>query len=168
MAKVSVSVEGVEAVIKPFDAILNANERGTIIPKAIRAVAKVVQKAARQTVPQPGYPGDKPGLKPLRDTIAIKVIEYSRAKVAIVSPQWPAGAHGWNVEFGHRIVSRGGARRNRQTDPTGFFPTGGGGEEGGQTTPSLYMERAIAISAGEQQRVFDEAVTAAVQSLFSR
>lgn len=82
--------------------------RTTALTKAVRAAGKVVAERARQLCPPPGYPGDKPGLKPLRDTIGVQVRYYEReqdaAVVAVVGPEYPAGAHGHLVEFGHRIV----------------------------------------------------------------
>jgi hypothetical protein len=55
------------------------------IKKGLRNAGNVVRKRVQETLPKPGYPGDKPGLKPLRDTVATKVKEYpTGAVVAIV------------------------------------------------------------------------------------
>jgi hypothetical protein len=64
----------------------------------LAAASKVVVKRARELVPKPGYAGDKPGLKPLRETIGHTVKTYGQIFVAIIGPQRPAGAHGHLVE----------------------------------------------------------------------
>jgi len=78
--------------------------RGKAVEESLHRAAQVVVDAAKVEVPQPGYPGDKPGLKPLRDTISHEVRSYSSGTfVAIVGAQWPAGAHAMLVEKGHEI-----------------------------------------------------------------
>jgi len=78
--------------------------RRKAVPESLERAAKVVVDAAKVEVPQPGYPGDKPGKKPLRDTIAHEVRGYpSGTVVAVVGAQYPAGAHAHLVEKGHEI-----------------------------------------------------------------
>lgn len=74
------------------------------LKKALKKAAKIVEKRAKQLCPKPEYPGDKPGLKPLRDTISTVERGYSHAIVIVVGPAYPAGAHGHLVEYGHRMV----------------------------------------------------------------
>lgn len=86
-----------------------------VIKSLARRCGNIIKRRARQTVPQPGYPGDKtlknPDLKPLRDTIGVRVKNRQKDVLAIVEPMRPKGAHGYNVEHGHRI--RVGAKRKR-------------------------------------------------------
>ena len=74
--------------------------RGKYLKQGVRAGLGVVRKKARQLVPTPGYPGDKPGLKPLRDTIGLAVRDYGETIFGVVGPEYPAGAHGHLVEHG--------------------------------------------------------------------
>lgn len=79
-------------------------DRGLGLSKALRKAANVVAKRAKELCPKPGYPGDDPSKKPLRDTIGVVVREYMTAIVIYVGPQYPAGAHGHLIEFGHHLV----------------------------------------------------------------
>jgi hypothetical protein len=87
---------------------LEQPQRWTSIKGALRAAGGVVVKRCKETLPKPGYPGDKKGLKPLRETLGTKVVEYqnSRTIVALVGFAWGAGSHGHLVEKGHRLVIR--------------------------------------------------------------
>lgn len=72
--------------------------RGPIAKKARLAAGRIVAGSARQRVTGPGYKGDKPGLKPLRDTM--RTVDRDRG-TTFVGPEYPAGAHGRLVELGH-------------------------------------------------------------------
>ena len=87
--------------------------RGKQLKSALRKGGNVVKKEARATAPKPGYPGDKPGLKPLRDSFVVKVKEYPRTVAAFIGSRWPDAAHLHLVEFGHRMVLWG-----KRTDGT--------------------------------------------------
>ncbi len=82
------------------------------LKKALRKAGQHVVKRAKQLVPRPGYPGDKPDLKPLRDTIGVEV-KQGETIYAVVGPKRPAGAHGHLVE--------GGARHHSWGVPTGVM-----------------------------------------------
>lgn len=82
--------------------------REKAIKQAIRAAGRIVANKAKTLVPQPGYPGDKPGKKPLRDTFKVRVRNYRAIFVAVVGPGWPEGAHSHLVEEGHEQVKRDG------------------------------------------------------------
>lgn len=79
--------------------------RGKQLKKAVRSANNIVATEARRRVPKPGYPGDKPDKKPLRDTIKVVVREGSRFVASFVGPTWPDGAHGHLVEHGHFTVT---------------------------------------------------------------
>lgn len=78
--------------------------RNVELVKALKEAGKVVQRKAKANVSEPGYPGDKPGLKPLRETIIVVIRQYGSKRFAYVGPKWPEGNHGFNVEHGHRVV----------------------------------------------------------------
>ena len=83
--------------------------RGKALKSGLRKAGQQVVKRAKQLVPGPGYPGDKPALKPLRETLRTEVKEYANAIVAISGPKWPEGAHGHLVEESHQHFSHGKA-----------------------------------------------------------
>jgi len=96
--------------IRAADNLLKAIEesaRGAAIGRVMRSAGQVVRDRVREVLPRPGYPGDKPELKPLRDTVAVKVKNYQGGfyKVLIVGYALPAGAHGHLVEFGHDMAA---------------------------------------------------------------
>lgn len=82
--------------------------------RAMTATGKIVIREAKARAPKPGYDGDKPGLKPLRDTIGQAFREYTAARVIVIGPMAPAGAHGHLVEHGHRMVVAGTVARDWQ------------------------------------------------------
>jgi hypothetical protein len=92
-------------------------------------VGKTIEKRARQLAPRSkGYTlryRKKAGKKRLFSTISTVVRTYDKAMVLVVGPQYPAGAHGHLLEFGHRIVARGkgksssGTGRRKSTRDTG-------------------------------------------------
>jgi len=86
----------------PVELRRSAYERG------LRDAAGLVVRRAKELCPPAGYPGDKPGLKALRETIGYVLRAYGDIYVAVVGPQRPAGAHGHLVEYGtrqHEIVA---------------------------------------------------------------
>jgi hypothetical protein len=85
---------------KLIDAIA-ADLKGKVMIAALKAGAKLVITAAKANITAPGYPGDKPGLKPLRDTVGAVMREYENRTIAVIGSSYPAGAHGHLVEFGH-------------------------------------------------------------------
>ena len=67
----SVQLSGFAEVDKQL-AQLPIELRGKSLKDAMKKAAKVIADRARVLVPPPGYPGDKPGFKPLRDTIVAR------------------------------------------------------------------------------------------------
>jgi hypothetical protein len=90
--------------------------RMPVIEKGGKKAGKVVEARCREVLPKPGYPGDKPGLKPLRETLETKMVRYKdgRMLVFMVGFAWGAGSHGHLVEEGHRMVVGGKAPRKSQ------------------------------------------------------
>lgn len=115
--KISTVIDGGEKAERIFlllPAILDREISG-----ALRKMGNVVARRARQLVPPPGYPGDKPDKKPLRDTIGVE-IKYGRQRYAVIGPMRPAGAHGHLVEFSHRYFAWG-VDTGRMTEPHPFM-----------------------------------------------
>ena len=80
---------------------LSVFDRSKALHTALKRAGGVVAKRVRQILPAPGYPGDKPGLTPLRKTIATRVKAYDKATVVMVGPTIPgriarASCRGWS------------------------------------------------------------------------
>src|SRR6185503_1924540 len=115
-------------------------------------------------LPKPGYPGDKPELKPLRDATAVKVKEYPNGTiVALVGYEWGAGSHGHNVEEGHAIVTGGTSPKpsaGRKTARKSATPDGRGT---GVIRGRVAGRYDIAISAKATESAQSEAISAGIQ-----
>jgi len=101
-----VQITGAEAIEADLSRI-PLELRGTAMRSGLRAAGTLVVRRAKQLVPQPGYPGDKPEFKPLRDTLGVEVRAYENAMVAVVGPKRPAGSHGHLVEYSHMHYAHG-------------------------------------------------------------
>lgn len=135
--------EGVDDQLRQLPDSMRGNE----IRKALGKAGRAVVRRAKQLVTPPGYPGDKPGLKPLRDTIGVEVKGYDNSTVAVVGPKRPTGAHGHLVEHGHMIV--GHKPLKVQT--------------GVATTPDPFMDPAAEQTKAQQQTAVIEGLKAAVK-----
>ncbi len=111
-------------------ASLDERLRKKAVTESLENAARVVVQQAKIEVPQPGYPFDRPGKKPLRDTISFEIRDYpSGTFVAVVGAQYPAGAHAHLIEFGHEIWlptppyrdNAPAKRTGRKTDPNRFM-----------------------------------------------
>lgn len=97
--------------------IAQAASRLGAIQTGVREGLAPIITAAKADVQQPGKPGYYPRYgakkrkKHLRDTIGQLARVYSGTIVGVVGPQAPAGAHGHNVEHGHRIAVGGSVAR---------------------------------------------------------
>jgi len=123
---------------------------------ALKAGGEVVVARAKQEVPQPGYPGDDPRKKPLKETITSVVREYhsSGTFVSIVGPAHPAGAHGHLVHEGHDIWL-----------PNPPFTEGADTyNTGRRTDPDPFLERAADATVGQQT----QAIVGALQRVAAR
>ena len=117
-------------------------QRGAV-DKALRAAGKVVAKRAKELCPRSSQTGtregwskqtagSRTGAKPLAETIGEVVRKYDTVSVAIVGPQYPAGALGHLVEYGHKLVVYG-------------HPTGR------RVPPRPFMRPAVDETKGEQE-----------------
>jgi len=109
-------IEGFDEADRALAKITDPETRNRAFTGGLRKAGGVVVKRAKELVPKPGYPGDKPGLKPLMDTLGVLVKQYASAFVAIIGPQRPAGSHGHLVEGGTRQHGlRAGVARKKAT-----------------------------------------------------
>lgn len=146
---------------------LEAAGRLPVLKRGLRSAGKVVEQRTQQILPQPGYPGDKEGLKPLRDTLGTKVGEYrdGRFVVATTGYEWGAGSHGHMVEHGHKMVVGGTApqpgkgRKLARKAASGFRGTG---RVVGFVKGKHYLEMASQASRAEQ----DAAIQSAIKQAF--
>ena len=144
----TVTITGAEKIDEDL-ARIPLELRGTTIRAGLRRAGAMVVRRARQLVPQPGYPGDKPEFKPLRETIATEVKVYANAAVAIVGPKSPAGAHGHLVESSHAHYAHG--------QPTGV-----------RTKPTPFIEPAARETKLRQMAAVREGVKQAVQKAIGK
>ena len=83
---------------------LDLELRQIAVKSGLAKAADIVVAEAKRQVPQPGYPHDRPGKKPLRDTLTKKVDDYPGGTfVATVGAAYPAGAHAHLVHDGHEV-----------------------------------------------------------------
>lgn len=149
--------------------------RGTELEKAIRKGIGMVSKRAKQLVPPPGYPGDKPGLKPLRETLGTVLRRYKNGMIiaGVAGPEYPAGAHGHLVEHGtapHAItttkktlIDKGGKNFVMLNALSGGIPLGKTVDHPGAKSHP-YMEPA----AAESEPQIEGTIIAALQKAASK
>ena len=104
------------------DQILGAmpiDVREKVLKSALRKAARVVIKEAKRLVPQ-GDPKHNPGNVSLKDTLKTVRRKYKTADAEIVGPEYPQGAHGHLVEFGHEKVLWG-LRTGERVKPKPFL-----------------------------------------------
>ncbi len=131
--------------------------REKYLKAGMRKAGRVVIDAARPLIRKPGYKGDKPNLKPLRQTLVVVIRSYTKKTKAIIGPAYPAGAHGHLVEAGHDIV-RGG-RKSREGRPV-HKP----GTITGRVKPHPFLKPAAEATATRQLRALEETILAGVES----
>jgi HK97 gp10 family phage protein len=128
----------------------------------VKAAADIVSAKAKSIAPV-GDPTHHPENKPLADTIGITVRDYGVRKLAVIGPQWPAGAHGHNVEFGHGIVPRG------QSKSVGRGRISGAKKKGGlvvgRTRPKPFMRPAFDSTKGQQLGAMQKVLNQAIRDL---
>lgn len=119
--------------------------RDIYLTKGLRKVGTLIKNEAKKRCPKGGpRTGKKAGKKHLRDTIRSEVRDYGRVKVLVVGPEYPAGAHGHLVEFGHREF---------------LF----GRETGRRVPPKPFMRPAVDLTKSEQMQILDETLRAGIE-----
>lgn len=145
------------ANLEPLDELfakLELEMRGELLRSIAADAARPLVRAIKTQVPKPGYPGDKPELTPLRETIDFAVREYPRAIVAMVGAnRRKGGQHGTPVDQGHRIVVGGTTKavkseRTRRSKSAGRT---GQGRVVGQVEGLFYMRSAFAAARASIQ-----------------
>lgn len=129
---------------------------------AVKAGGEVVAVEARVQCPR-GDPTSKPELKALAETIGVEVKDYGARSLAVVGPQWPAGAHGHLVEYGHDIVARGEGKAG------GPKRAKGGKKHEGKTTgrakANPFLRRAFDSTSAQQVAAIEGVVKQALTEL---
>ena len=106
--KIAATVKASPRAMSLLERLPDIMTRGPVLANALRAGLSITLREAQSLTPR-GDPHDKPGNKPLADTEAIVVRKYDTAVVALVGPQYPAGAHGHLVALGtkpHTITAK--------------------------------------------------------------
>lgn len=114
------------STLKAAEDILKSIEesaRGPAMIKVMREAGKLLENRVKTLLPKPGYPGDKPDLVPLRNTLHTRVRDYQNKafRVMITGYAYPAGAHGHLVEEGHEKVLWGYRVEGEQVPPHPYF-----------------------------------------------
>ena len=96
---------------KLLDALPLQMKRGAV-QEALDRASAIVVRAAKSRAPV-GDPKHHPDRKPLKQTIGKVIRKYNQGNsgLAVIGPEYPAGAQGHLVEFGHEIRSRGPNRK---------------------------------------------------------
>lgn len=125
MPSYGASLEINEALFAQIDrelAAIGVFHRQAALKAGLQKPLDLVADRYRSNLPMPGYPGDKKGKKPLRDTVGTKIKEYSGGTVVgVVGAYYPAGAHAHLIEEGHDIVISRGARKGTPAGRVGGF-----------------------------------------------
>ena len=161
MARSQVELSIKEAGWKAADQLLAKLEiavRGKTINDAMRKVGNQITQQTRAILPKPGYPGDKPNMKPLRETLRVKVREFrsGEVKVMVVGYTYSrtprqGGNHGHLLEQGHDIV-KGGSKRK-------------GGRVVGHVPAHEYMIKVVETTRTQQQTTLITAITSALKKV---
>jgi hypothetical protein len=124
----------------------------------MRKVGNGIKSQTKAILPKPGYPGDKPEMKPLRETLKVKVKNYNGGaiKVMVVGYSYSrtkgqGGNHGHLVEGGHDIVIGGSKKK--------------GGTVIGHVKPHEYMIRITNSTKTQQQTTLITGITAAMKKV---
>lgn len=132
--------------------------RGKTLNDALRKVGNQIKQQTQTILPKPGYPGDKPDMKPLRETLRVKVKEFRSGEVKVMvvgytysRAKGQGGNHGHLLEQGHDIV-KGGPKRK-------------GGRVVGHVPAHEYMVRIVETTRTQQQSTLITAITSALKKV---
>jgi hypothetical protein len=159
VARIQAKIEVDQKSFAAADALLAKlaiQVRSKTVDAAMRKVGNAVKSQTRAILPRPGYPGDKPELKPLRDTLRVKVKNYAGGdiKVMLVGYTYSrikgqGGNHGHLLEGGHDMVV-GGSKKD-------------GGKVVGFVQPREYLIRIAETTRQAQRATFVAAIEKAVK-----
>lgn len=164
----SVRIEVSEEFFREVDQQLARMEiiaRSKLLEAGVRKGLNLVKTRVRQILPKPGYPGDKPELRPLRDTVGTTVKVYrDRYLTGVVGYRWDGGQHGHIVEHGHRIASGGTLVNSKRKTPPKSKVTGlrGTGRVTGFVRGRYYLKRAVESLGSQIEATMVESIREAV------
>jgi hypothetical protein len=126
----------------------------------VQAGGEVLATAAKAECPR--NPLDDAQI-PLYATIMVKTVDYGIRSLAVVGPQYPEGAHGHLVEFGHEIIARGEGKSGGKERAKGGIKAGG--QSLGRSKPNAFMRRAFDGNQGAINAAMEAVVASKVQEL---
>jgi len=151
---VTIKLDGYDELLRKLNSIEKTLSE-KVGQEMVRAAGEVVAAKARTLCPV-GDPTHHPENKPLRDTIAVEVRDYGVRALAVIGPQYPAGAHGHLVEFGHDIVARGESKNVGKSRRSGAKKKGG--LITGRTQPQPFMRPAFDSTRCEQLAAMERVI----------
>jgi hypothetical protein len=159
MARAQIELSIKESAWKAADQLLaklDIQVRGKTIDNAMRKVGNEIKSQTKAILPKPGYPGDKPEMKPLRETLKVKVKQYNGGSIKVMvvgytysRTKGQGGNHGHLLEGGHDIVTGGSKKK--------------GGTVIGFVKPHEYMIRITKSTKTQQQTTLITGITKAMK-----
>lgn len=161
MAGVKMELTGYDELMAKLDKIettLADKIRGQMV-----AAAGEIVIAKAKTLVRHGDPRHHPEAKQLADTIGMVVRDYKQRSLAVVGPEYPAGAHGHLLEFGHDIVPRGEGKVKGASRAAGAKKKGG--ITTGRARPFPFLRPAFDSTKGQQVSAMESVMARAVKEL---
>lgn len=182
MANATVKIEfDASSIINELSQIESNFRQLQMLESGVKASLVPVRNDAARMAPGPGQPGynypskgsARASRKRLRDTIGVKTRIYGRSKTiaGVVGPQYPAGAHGHLVEFGHRVVTGGSVARVGRWSKRGLPAAGvktGKGIVGGRAVAKPFLSPAVEANRGNVNSIFVKVVWQRINSELRR
>lgn len=136
------------------------------VTSGMRKALNVPKRRLKGDLPKPGYPGDKPGLKPLRETPSVSVKHYGSGVVlGVLGYAQPTGAHGMLLELGHRIVTGGTSSnpiRRKSVRVAKDRSKTGKGTQHGFVEGRFYLEKAASATESQQFAILETTIKGAM------
>lgn len=161
MAGVTIKLDGYDELIAALNRIDDRLSR-RLGREMVKAAGEVVAARAKERCPV-GDPTHNPEAKPLRDTIGVVVRDYGDRALAVVGPEYPAGAHGHLVEYGHDIVPRGQSRSVGKGRISGAKRKGGVTK--GRARPFPFLRPAFDETQPQQYAAMEAVMRQAIREL---
>ena len=167
----AVTLEINEALFAQIDkelAAIGVFHRQPILKTSFKKALDITAQRYKDSLPMPGYPGDKKGKVPLRNTVKTKVKEYGNgALLGVVGAEWTTGRHAHLVEEGHEIVTGGTSPnpKNRKTPAVSKrTAVRGGGSIRGRVEGGHHLAKAVKATQGQ----VDNAILAGVREAIEK